>query len=71
MMLWLILLSVTLVLISAILIWAWHSLANIDRHFLDTIQIDKIQTVLFSGSVASLFSIAIRSFSNKYFHSDK
>ncbi|MCH9845846.1 MAG: hypothetical protein K0U39_10115 [Alphaproteobacteria bacterium] len=65
---WAILIVSSFVLISAIIVWGWHNLVNENYHFLTDMQIDKIQTVLFSGAVATLFSNAVRTFSVKYFH---
>ncbi len=65
MLVWLIMIIVTTVLLFAIVVWAGHNIYTWD--FLIPEQVEKIQTVLFSGSVAALVSNAIRTFSGRYF----
>lgn len=49
-----IIIAAALILLCAMLIWSWHLMTPDRYHWLDTDQLEKLQTVVFSGAVSSL-----------------
>lgn len=49
-----------LIFLLALLTWAWHYLSPTSLHWLDVVQLTKIQSVLFSGGMGAIISGIVR-----------